>query len=383
METFYLYIVPRVANVKFFVYCAYAPEKVVLRIIPARAGWSVFVYNEVKMRKKTEMTAPDLASTAISSGVGGDNRGEIVMYQPEGEMRLEVRVENETVWLTQAQMVKLFDKDQSVIARHIKNVFKEGELPQESNMQILHNTLSKFKPTTIYSLDVIISVGYRVKSFRGTQFRQWANQVLKGYILKGYAVNQRKIATDLQIADCLHEQRQLIESQGAEIADVRKSVVEQNSRLSAVEQRIDFFVNAAQSPTGGILATGTRFDGLVLIADLVKSAKLSVAFIDPFATIEVLKFAAMRAKGVQAAIYSAHITPEFKAAADLHKKQYPGLDLKTMRTIHDRFLLVDDKVYHFGASFKDMGNEMTAFSVLDFVTPAEVIEKIQESMKGR
>jgi hypothetical protein len=222
METFYLYIVPRVANVKFFVYCAYAPEKVVLRIIPARAGWSVFVYNEVKMRKKTEMTAPDLASTAISSGVGGDNR---------------------------------------------------GELPQESNMQILHNTLSKFKPTTIYSLDVIISVGYRVKSFRGTQFRQWANQVLKGYILKGYAVNQRKIATDLQIADRLHEQRQLIESQGAEIA--------------------------------------------------------------------------------------------------------------TMRTIHDRFLLVDDKVYHFGASFKDMGNEMTAFSVLDFVTPAEVIEKIQESMKGR
>ena len=174
------------------------------------------------MRKKTEMTAPDLASTAISSGVGGDN------------------------W---------------------------GELPQESNMQILHNTLSKFKPTTIYSLDVIISVGYRVKSFRGTQFRQWANQVLKGYILKGYAVNQRKIATDLQIADRLHEQRQLIESQGAEIA--------------------------------------------------------------------------------------------------------------MMRTIHDRFLLVDDKVYHFGASFKDMGNEMTAFSVLDFVTPAEVIEKIQESMKGR
>ena len=121
----------------------------------------------------------------------------------------------------------------------------------------------------------------------------------------------------------------------------------------------------------------------LLNADLVKSAKRSVAFIDPFATIEVLKFAAMRAKGVQAVVYSARITPEFRAAADLHKKQYPGLDLKTMRTIHDRFLLVDDKVYHFGASFKDMGNEMTAFSVLDFVTPAEVIEKIQESMKGR
>ncbi|WP_295097100.1 RhuM family protein [uncultured Fibrobacter sp.] len=306
-----------------------------------------------------------------------EEKGEIVLYQPEGEVRLEVRVENETVWLTQAQMGMLFERERSVIAKHIKNVFKEGELDERSNVQILHNTLSKFKPTTFYSLDVIISVGYRVKSFRGTQFRQWANQVLKDYMLKGYAVNQRKISTDLQIADRLHEQRQLIERQGAEIADVRKSVTEQDSRLSVVEQRIDFFVNAAQAPTGGILATGTRFDGLVLIADFVKSAKRSIAFIDPFATIEVLKFAAMRAKGVQAVVYSARITPEFRAAADLHKKQYPGLDLKTMRTIHDRFLLVDDKVYHFGASFKDMGNEMTAFSVLDFVTPAEVIEKIQ------
>ena len=306
-----------------------------------------------------------------------EEKGEIVLYQPEGEVRLEVRVENETVWLTQAQMGMLFERERSVIAKHIKNVFKEGELDERSNVQILHNTLSKFKPTTFYSLDVIISVGYRVKSFRGTQFRQWANQVLKDYMLKGYAVNQRKISTDLQIVDRLHEQRQLIERQGAEIADVRKSVTEQDSRLSVVEQRIDFFVNAAQAPTGGILATGTRFDGLVLIADFVKSAKRSIAFIDPFATIEVLKFAAMRAKGVQAVVYSARITPEFRAAADLHKKQYPGLDLKTMRTIHDRFLLVDDKVYHFGASFKDMGNEMTAFSVLDFVTPAEVIEKIQ------
>ena len=302
----------------------------------------------------------------------GENKGEIVLYQPEGEVRLEVRVEKETVWLTQAQMVKLFDKDQSVIARHIKNVFKEGELQQEGNMQILHNTLSKFKPTAIYSLDVIISVGYRVKSFRGTQFRRWANQVLKDYILKGYAVNQRKIATDLQIADRLHEQRQLIEGQGVKLANV-------DTRLSAVEQHIDFFVKASQTPTGGILATGTRF---VLVADLVKSAKRSVVFIDPFATVDVLKFAAMRSKGVLATIYSPRITPEFRAAADLHKRQYPGLELKTMRTVHDRFLLIDDTVYHFGASFKDMGNEMTAYSVLNFVTPEEVIEKIRECTKG-
>ena len=320
-----------------------------------------------------------------------EEKGEIVLYQPEGEVRLEVRVENETVWLTQAQMAALFERERSVIAKHIKNVFKEGELDSKVVCANFAHTTPhgaikgkmQISEVVLYNLDVIISVGYRVKSIAGTRFRQWANHVLKDYMLKGYAVNQRKISTDLQIADRLHEQRQLIESQGAEIADVRKSVAEQDSRLSAVEQRIDFFVNAAQAPTGGILATGTRFDGLVLIADLVKSAKRSVVFIDPFATIEVLKFAAMRAKGVQAVVYSAHITPEFKAAVALHNKQYPGLEPKTMRTIHDRFLLVDDKVYHFGASFKDMGNEMTAFSVLDFVTPAEVIEKIQESMEGR
>lgn len=314
-----------------------------------------------------------------------EEKGEIVLYQPEGEVRLEVRVENETVWLTQAQMAELFHATKQNVSLHIANIFREGELLKKSVVKEYLTTASDGKHYRIkwYNLDIIISVGYRVKSIAGTRFRQWALSVLKDYMLKGYAVNQRKIATDLQIVDRLHEQRQLIESQGAEIADVRKSVAEQDSRLSAVEQRIDFFVNAAQAPTGGILATGTRFDGFVLIADLVKSAKRSVAFIDPFATIEVLKFAAMRAKDVQAVVYSARITPEFKAAADLHKKQYPSLDLKTMRTIHDRFLLVDDKVYHFGASFKDMGNEMTAFSVLDFVPPAEVIEKIQESMKGR
>jgi hypothetical protein len=227
---------------------------------------------------------------------------------------------------------------------------------------------------------MIISVGYRVNTQRGIRFRRWANQILKDFMLRGYAVRQSKITMDLQIADRLHEQRQLIENQQAEIVKFKGAT---EKRLSAVEQRIDFFVKASQTPTGGILTTGTRFDGFVLIADLVKSAKRSVVFIDPYATIEVLKFAAKRAKGVTAKIYSPRITKEFKEAVALHNKQYPGLELKTMRSIHDRFLLVDDSVYHFGASFKDMGNEMTAFSVLDFITPAEVIEKIQESMKGR
>ena len=308
-----------------------------------------------------------------------EERGEIVLYQPEGEFRLEVRMERESVWLSQVQMADLFQKDRTVIGRHIKNIYKEGELSKDitcANFAHMGVDADQTYNTILYNLDVIISVGYRVKSIAGTRFRQWANKVLKDYMLKGYAVNQRMVATGMQIANQFQEQRQLIENQGTKLENV-------DNRLSTVEKHIDFFVKAVQTPTGGILATGTRFDGLVLIADLVKSAKRSVVFIDPYANLEVLKFAAMRAKDVKAVIYSARITPEFKAAKDMHNKQYPDLELKTMRTIHDRFLLVDDTVYHFGASFKDMGNEMTAFSVLNFVTPEEVMAKIQASMKGK
>jgi hypothetical protein len=273
----------------------------------------------------------------------------------------------------------LFGTKRPAITKHLKNIYASQELDESSTCSILEhmgNDSKQVYETKYYNLDAILSVGYRVNSKNATLFRRWANQVLKEYMLKGYAVNQRKIATDLQIVDRLNEQRQMIENQCAKLDNV-------DTRLSAVEKHIDFFVKAAQTPTGGILATGTRFDGLVLIADLVKSAKQSVVFIDPYANIEVLKFAAMRAKDVKAVIYSTRITPEFKTAKDMHNKQYPGLELKTMRTIHDRFLLVDDTVYHFGASFKDMGNEMTAFSVLNFVTPEEVIAKIQASMKGK
>ncbi len=307
-----------------------------------------------------------------------ERTGEIVLYQPEGAIKLEVRVENETVWLTQAQMGKLFERERSVIAKHIGNIFKEKELDEKSNVQILHNTLSKYKPITIYSLDVIISVGYRVKSIQGTRFRQWANQVLKDHLLKGYSLNHRMLAVGMQVESRFQEQEKQIESQKAEIAEMKVSVNSQDARIRAVENHIDFFVKAAQLPNGGVIAPNTRFDGYVLIADLVKTAKKSVVFIDPYADISVLKFAAMKAEGVSATIYSARISHQFKEEAALYKKQHPEFDLKTMRVIHDRFLLVDEVVYHFGASFKDMGAEFSAYSVLNFVTPEEVIEKVQE-----
>ena len=146
----------------------------------------------------------------------------IAIYTSEDNtISLDVKLENETVWLSQAQMSLLFDKDQSVVARHISNVFKEGELKENSNMQILHNTFSKYKPTKVYSLDVIISVGYRVKSKRGTQFRIWANRILKDYIVKGYAINDKiriEHYNELKdvvrlLAHTVHSQEQLTDEQ--------------------------------------------------------------------------------------------------------------------------------------------------------------------------
>ena len=144
----------------------------------------------MKTDLQTKQTTKEEVSS-IETNLSTKEQNQIILYRPNDTISLEVRLENETVWLSQAQMAELFQKDQSVIARHIKNIFIEKELETESNMQILHNTISKFKPTTLYSLDVVISVGYRVKSIRGTEFRRWANKVLKDYLLKGYAVNQR------------------------------------------------------------------------------------------------------------------------------------------------------------------------------------------------
>ena len=173
-------------------------------------------------------------------------QGEIVMYQPDETIRLEVRLENDTVWLTQAQMAELFQKDQSVIARHIANVFREGELQETSNMQILHNTLSKFKPTKVYNLNVIISVGYRVKSKRGTQFRIWATSVLKELLLRGYAINQQLSQLERRI--------------DARFDTQQNQIKEIKSTLADHQQKIDFFVRTNQPPVEGVLFEGQIFD---------------------------------------------------------------------------------------------------------------------------
>lgn len=255
--------------------------------------------------------------------------------------RLEVRVNEDTVWLTQAQLSSLFQKDQSVIARHIKNVFSEGELNEEGNMHILHNTLSRYKPVRIYSLDVIISVGYRVRSFRGTQFRRWANTVLKEYLLKGYSINQRLNA----IEDKLD-----------------RKIMEYEHRLVENEQKIDFFVRTSLPPVEGVFYDGQIFDAYVFAIELVRSAKHSLILIDNYIDESVLLILSKRQAGVGAEIRTGRVTDILKQDIVRHNAQYPPIILTEKKNIHDRFLIVDQDVYHIGASLKDLGKKLFAFS---------------------
>ena len=276
-----------------------------------------------------------------------EDKNEIIVYQPEGGVfHIEVRVENETVWLTQAQMAELFSKSISVISRHIANVFAEHELEEKSNLHFLQIANSD-KPVKVFSLDVIISVGYRVKSYQGTQFRRWANKVLKEHLLRGYSINQRLIS---------HENK----------------LENHDSRIINLEKQVDFFVKTNMPPSEGLLPAHAHWSGYEFAVQLVRSAKRELIIIDPYANDMVLSLMAKRAEGVNATIYSARITHAMKEEEARLNRQFPTVHLENMREVHDRFVIVDDVVYHVGASFKDLGNQMTAFSVLNFVTKEQV-----------
>ena len=266
-------------------------------------------------------------------------QGEIILYQPDEAVKLEVRLEDETVWLTQAQIAELFQRDRTVITKHINNVFKEKELEEKSNVHFLHIANSD-KPVKFFSLDVIISVGYRVKSVRGTQFRQWANKVLKDYLLKGYSINKR-------------------------LSELERTVAQHT-------EKIDFFVRTALPPVEGIFYNGQIFDAYKFATDLVKSARRSIVLIDNYVDETVLLMLSKRSVGVSATIYTQRITQQLQLDLDRHNSQYPPIDIRTYRDSHDRFLIVDETdVYHIGASLKDLGKKMFAFSKLDI--PAAVI----------
>ena len=270
----------------------------------------------------------------------GRNTGEIVMYQPDETIRLEVRLEDETVWLTQQQIASLFLRERSVISRHINNVFKEGECDKESNVHFLHIANSD-KPVMYYSLDVIISVGYRVKSLNGTKFRRWANDVLKQYLLRGYAVNQRMFDIEQRVAE-----------QGLEIKELRK--------------KVDFFVRSSLPPVEGVLFEGQIFDAYKLVEALIKSAKREIILIDNYIDASIFDLLEKREQGVDATVYTEHVGQSLLHLQQLNHQQYGRqINVRTYNSrFHDRFLILDDSLYHFGASFKDLGKRLFAFELM-------------------
>ncbi len=280
-------------------------------------------------------------------------QGEIILYQPDETVRLEVRLENETVWLSIDEMSHLFGRDISVIGKHIRNIFKEEELIKETVWAKFAYTASDGKTYQVdyYNLDVIISVGYRVKSKRGTQFRQWANKVLKDYLLKGYSINQRM--NDI-------EQRM-----DKRFLQIEKTIAEHN-------EKIDFFVHTSLPPVEGIFYNGQIFDAYKFATDLIKSARHSLVLIDNYVDESVLLMFSKRSNGVSATIYTQRITQQLQLDFDRYNSQYPAISIRTYRDSHDRFLIIDGTdVYHIGASLKDLGKKMFAFSKLNI--PAALI----------
>jgi len=285
-----------------------------------------------------------------------EEKNEIVVYQPDETTRLDVRLAEDTVWLTQSQMTDLFQRDRTVVTRHINNVFGEGELDEKSNVHFLHIPFSD-KPVKAYSLNVVISVGYRVKSLRGTQFRIWATNVLREYLLRGYAFSQR-----LNLLEDKMDRR---------LAKTEQDVVE-------LKEKVDFFVQTQTPPVQGVFYDGQLWDARALVLKLVAGAKRSLILIDNWATPEVLDLFAKKRKGVKVTIFTTehydkkHVPHRKISDADIKtfNAQYPRLAVRYNESFHDRFLIIDDKeLYLIGASLKDLGRKCFAFTKLD---PGEI-----------
>jgi len=273
---------------------------------------------------------------------------EIVLYQPDETIKLEVRLENETVWLTQQQMADLFETTPQNITMHIRNLYKEGELTLEATckdfLQVRLEGVRKVKRTQkIYNLDVIISVGYRVKSLRGTQFRQWATRILKEYLLKGYSINQRLERLE--------------------------------QRVTQTENKIEFFVKTSLPPVEGIFYDGQIFDAYKFVNDLIRSAKQRIVLIDNYIDDSVLQMIDKRQNSVSAVIYTKSISAQLQLDIQKHNAQYEPIVVQEFANSHDRFLCIDDIVYHIGASLKDLGKKWFAFNKMS-ISADQLLNKI-------
>lgn len=284
---------------------------------------------------------------------------EIVLYQPDNTIQLEVRLQNETVWLNQQQMVALFDSTKSNISMHISNIFKEGELQKEATVQDFLTVQNEggrqvTRRVRYYNLDVIISVGYRVKSLRGTQFRQWATKIIKDYMLKGYAVNQRLLAMEERI-------------------DKKIQAIEQ--RVSKTEEQVDFFVRTSVPPVEQVFFEGEFFAARALLEKLIKTAQKRVIVIDAYVDAATFEMLDVRLKGVTADIYSDGEHTSLREMHNASKGVQPVNTHKWSKPSHDRWLILDENLYHCGHSLKDMGKKLSAIMLMG-TTPDAILKEV-------
>lgn len=277
----------------------------------------------------------------------------IIYTSEDGLTKVETTFDGDTVWLSIDQMAELFQRDRSVIGKHVRNIFKEGELEKESVWAKFAYTASDDKTYQVdyYNLDVIISVGYRVKSKRGTQFRQWANKVLKEYLLKGYAINQR-----------IEHLENKMDSK----------FIAHDRQLEELASKVDFFVRTSLPPVEGVFFNGQIFDAYVFATNLIRSANKSLLLIDNYIDESVLLMLGKRNPRVSATIFTGRITSQLQLDLDKYNDQYPPINIKTYANAHDRFIIIDEtEVYHIGASLKDLGKKLFAFTKMNM--PASVI----------
>ena len=272
------------------------------------------------------------------------------MYQPDETIRLEVRVEDETVWLTQQQIADLFQSSRTNVVEHVMHIYEDEELEESSTCRKFRQVRKEGKRTVsrvvpMYNLDMIISVGYRVNSKRGVKFRQWANRILKEYMLNGYSVNRRF------------------------------ETIEQ--RLTAAEDKIDFFVRSSLPPVEGIFYDGQIFDAYVQIVSLIKQARRSIVLVDNYVDETTLMMLSKRNANVSATIYTKQTAEQFRLDVQRHNQQYPPITINVCKHNHDRFLIIDDVVYLFGASLKDAGKKLFAYIKMQETSADELLSRIR------
>jgi hypothetical protein len=280
--------------------------------------------------------------------------GEIVIYKAidSPDFQIEVRVEDETIWLTQAQIVSLFSSSKANVSEHIKHIYISKELAPLSTVRKFRTIQTEgnrkvSRNIDHYNLDMIISIGYRVNSIRGTQFRIWANKILKEYLLKGHAVNNR-------------------------LERIENDVYQLKNKVDA----IDFQINTNLPPHEGIFYDGQIFDAYLFVADIIKSATTSIVLIDNYIDESMLILLSKRNLDVMATIYTTDIPAQLKLDLKKFNAQYPNVEVKIFTKSHDRFLIIDNTiVYHIGASLKDLGKKWFAFSKIELDVP-EMLNKL-------